>query len=206
MPVCAQQSYITKQRECAKKASGVEASVVSPRSFIMFAKEQGVMKRTLVIGSLIIALLSVVAAAQTSAVNAGAYVKSQQARKPQQASAPPAANLNPYSLDFKDQVVKQGSKPQRITLTNTGGKPLYINSIVIVDDNRDDFTMSGDTCTGSTIAPGKSCVIDVSFTPSATGNRKSTLTVTDNAVDSPQRAPLTGSGINSAAVPPSGKP
>ena len=144
------------------------------------------MKRTLVTGFLIAALLSVVALAQTN--------------------APPAASLNPYSLDFKDQVVKRHSKSQRITLTNTGGTPLYINSAAIVDDERDDFTLNGDTCTGRTIAPNKSCVLDVSFTPSATGKRKSTLTITDNAVDSPQRVPLTGNGINSADVPPSGKP
>jgi hypothetical protein len=145
------------------------------------------MKRTLVMGLSIIALFSLVAIAQTT-------------------GAPPGVALSPSSLDFKDQVVGKASKPQRVTLTNTGGKPLYINSVTIINDDSDDFLLGGDTCTGSTVAPGKSCVIDVSFTPSATGSRKSTLTITDNAVDSPQRVPLYGSGINSAAVPPSGKP
>ncbi|HST23645.1 MAG TPA: choice-of-anchor D domain-containing protein [Blastocatellia bacterium] len=145
------------------------------------------MKRTLVMGFSIIALLSLAAIAQTT-------------------GAPPSVTLSPSSIDFKDQVVGKASRPQRITLTNTGGKPLYINSVTIVDGESSDFALSGDTCTGSTIGPGKSCVIDVSFTPSATGSRKSTLTITDNAVDSPQRVPLYGSGINSAAVPPSGKP
>ena len=145
------------------------------------------MKRTLVMGFSIIALLSLAAIAQTT-------------------GAPPSVTLSPSSIDFKDQVVGKASRPQRITLTNTGGKPLYVNSVTIVDGESSDFGLSGDTCTGSTIGPGKSCVIDVSFTPSATGSRKSTLTITDNAVDSPQRVPLYGSGINSAAVPPSGKP
>lgn len=145
------------------------------------------MKRTLVMGFSIIALLSLAAIAQTT-------------------GAPPSVTLTPSSIDFKDQVVGKASRPQRITLTNTGGKPLYVNSVTIVDGESSDFALSGDTCTGSTIGPGKSCVIDVSFTPSATGSRKSTLTITDNAVDSPQRVPLYGSGINSAAVPPSGKP
>jgi hypothetical protein len=145
------------------------------------------MKRTLVMGFSIIALLSLAAIAQTT-------------------GAPPSVTLSPSSIDFKDQVVGKASRPQRITLTNTGGKPLYVNSVTIVDGESSDFALGGDTCTGSTIGPGKSCVIDVSFTPSATGSRKSTLTITDNAVDSPQRVPLYGSGINSAAVPPSGKP
>jgi len=155
------------------------------------------MKRTLVIGFSILTLLSLVAIAQTT----GSKTKEIQA-----SGAPPSVTLNPLNLDFKDQVVKSASKPQRITLTNGGGKPLYINSVTIVNDDTSDFSLSGDTCTGSTISPGKSCVIDVSFNPSATGSRKSTLTITDNAVDSPQRVPLYGNGINSAAVPPSGKP
>ena len=145
------------------------------------------MKRTLVMGFSIIALFSLVAIAQTT-------------------GTPPSVTLSPSNIDFKDQVVGKAGKPQRITLTNAGGKPLYVNSVTIVDGESSDFALSGDTCTGSTIGPGKSCVIDVSFTPSATGSRKSTLTITDNAVDSPQRVPLYGNGINSAAVPPSGKP
>jgi hypothetical protein len=142
-------------------------------------------------------LLSLVAFAQTT----GSKTKEAQA-----GGTPPSVTLSPLSLDFKDQVVKSASKSQRITLTNGGGKPLYINSVTIINDDSNDFSLSGDTCTGSTVAPGKSCVIDASFTPSATGSRKSTLTITDNAVDSPQRVPLYGNGINSASVPPSGKP
>lgn len=158
------------------------------------------MKRTLVAGFSIIALLSLVAVAQT------AGGKSKEFKEAQQGGAPPSVTLNPSGLDFKDQVVGSASKSQRITLTNTGGKPLYVNSVTIVGDESNDFALSGDSCTGSTVGPGKSCVIDVNFTPSATGSRKSTLTVTDNAVDSPQRVTLYGSGINSASVPPSGKP
>lgn len=154
------------------------------------------MKRTLVTGLSLIILLSLVAVARTTV----------EFRESQQGGAPPSVTLNPSSLDFKDQVVKSASKPQRITLTNTGGKPLYINSVTINNDDGNDFSLKGDTCTGNTIAPGKSCVIDVIFTPSVTGSQKTTLLVTDNAIDSPQRVPLYGNGINSAAVPPSGRP
>jgi hypothetical protein len=154
------------------------------------------MKRAMVKSLFIITLLSLVAVAQTEGG------KAKGVKKPDQAGAPPSASLNPYNLDFKDQVVKKISKPQRITLTNTGGKPLYIHSAAIVDDDRDDFALGGDTCTGNTIAPGKSCVMDVNFVPSVTGKRRSTLTVNDNALDSPQRVTLTGNGINSADVPP----
>jgi hypothetical protein len=117
-------------------------------------------------------------------------------------TAPPAVTLNPASIDFKEQVAKKASKPRRVTVTNTGGKELYINSAVVEGDNKDDFVVSHDTCTGSTIGVNKSCVIDIIFTPSVSEKRKALLTLTDNAMDSPQRVTLTGNGINSVAVPP----
>ena len=159
------------------------------------------MRRSVVFGLFILTLLASGVFAQTNQSKAKAAKDSGQQQAP-----PPAATINPASINFKDQVAKKSSKPQRITLTNTGGKGLYINSVAITGDDADDFALSGDSCTGNTIAPGKSCVMDVSFAPSAVGNRKSTLTITDNALDSPQRVPLSGSGINSADVPPSGKP
>lgn len=110
--------------------------------------------------------------------------------------------INPASLDFGDQVAKKASKPQRITLTNTGNSKLYINSVVIGGDHKDDFAITHDTCTGATIEANKSCVIDIAFAPKATERRKANVEITDNAVDSPQRVTLTGNGINSVDVPP----
>ena len=117
---------------------------------------------------------------------------------------PPAVKLEPSSIDFGDQVTKMPSKLQRITVTNTGVKKLYINSVVISGDERQDFAVVQDTCTGATIDSSKSCVVDVRFTPSATERRNAVIILTDNAVDSPQKVPLTGKGINSATVRPSG--
>jgi hypothetical protein len=157
------------------------------------------MRRAMTIG-LLVASLSIFAQGQATKNNPG------HPEKDEQEKTPPSVALNPISLDFGDQVIRRNSKPRRITVTNTGEKSLYINSAAITDDNRDDFVLHGDTCTGATIAANKSCVIDVIFSPAATGTRRSTLTLTDNAIDSPQRVTLSGSGINSAAVPPSGKP
>ena len=123
--------------------------------------------------------------------------------KPEQAS-PPAVRIDPGSIDFGDQVTKKPSKYQRITVTNTGGKKLYVNSVVVSGDDHQSFTLVGDTCTGSTIDPGKSCVVDICFTPSRTERHKAEVVFTDNSTDSPQKVPLIGRGINSADVPPGG--
>jgi hypothetical protein len=153
------------------------------------------MKRALVSGLIIVALSAIVLA-QTTKNNAGSEDKSEEQ------AAPPVASINPASIAFKDQVTKKASKPQRITITNTGRKELYINSAVLDGDNKEDFAFSKDTCTGTTIGISKSCIIDIVFTPAVTERRKAELTITDNATDSPQRVALTGNGINSVAVPP----
>ena len=123
--------------------------------------------------------------------------------KQRQPETPPTVNVTPTSLDFGEQVVKRASKPKRLTVTNTGGKALYINSVVVGGDNQQEFVVTHDTCTGANIAAQKSCVIDVVFTPAATDHRKATVTLTDNALDTPQNVQLSGDGINSVNVPPS---
>lgn len=152
------------------------------------------MKRALVLGVLIAALSMTVAAQKKN--------KASDNGKSEEQAAPPSVTINPGTVDFKDQVTKKASKPQRITVTNTGGKKLYINSMVVDGDNKEDFTISNDTCTGSTISANKSCIIDVVFTPAVTERRKAVVTITNNAADSPQKIVLTGNGINSADVRP----
>src|SRR5205807_2292335 len=87
------------------------------------------------------------------------------------------------------------SAPMTVTLTNTGTAALTINS----------FAASGDfaaTSTGAsacptspaTLAAGANCTINVTFTPTASGARTGTLSVTDNAGGSPQIMTLSGNG------------
>jgi trimeric autotransporter adhesin len=119
-----------------------------------------------------------------------------------QDKTPASVTITPGGLDFGDQVAKKPSNPQRLTITNTGEKDLYINSAAIAEGEKDDFNIVNDKCTGATVASNKSCIVDISFTPSVTGVRKSTLVLMDNAADSPQKVVLTGNGINSVRVRP----
>jgi hypothetical protein len=126
--------------------------------------------------------------------------KYQAGQKPE---IPASVSITPDNLDFGEQVTKKPGKPRRLTVTNTGGKKLYINSVVLGGDAQQDFTMSSDTCTGKEIEAGKSCVVDIIFNPAVNERRNATLTFTNNAIDSPQNIRVTGVGINSVAVPPS---
>jgi len=98
----------------------------------------------------------------------------------------PAAVLG-ASPDFAARLVGTSSGGQTNTLTNGGTVALSITSIVAAGD----FTQTNDC--GASLAAGTSCSITVTFTPTARGPRPGTLTVTDNAADSPQVATLGGS-------------
>ena len=119
-----------------------------------------------------------------------------------QTQSPPGVQLNPASLNFGKQVVRKPSVAKKITVTNVGGTPLYINNATIAGDNWKDFTLLKDGCSGKQVAPGRSCMITVRFTPARIEDRNATLTLTDNAPDSPQNVSLTGTGINSIDVVP----
>jgi hypothetical protein len=114
----------------------------------------------------------------------------------------PSVQLTPATVNFGKQVVRKPSPAKRITVTNVGGTPLYINSAVIAGDNWKDFTLLKDNCSGKQVAPGKSCLITVRFNPARIEDRNATLVLTDNAPDSPQNVSLKGTGINSIDVAP----
>jgi len=91
------------------------------------------------------------------------------------------------------------SAPIPVTLTNTGGAPLSITSITISSGNPGDFAQTNNC--GTTVAAGASCTINVTFTPTTTGSRISSVSVADNAVASPQTVSLSGTGSGFQVTP-----
>jgi trimeric autotransporter adhesin len=115
----------------------------------------------------------------------------------------PADVTTPPSLTFTTQTVGTTSAAQNITVSNaTGTAPLSIavNGIAIGGTNAGDFLISANNC-GTTVAIGASCMISVEFKPtSATPTaRSASLTVTDNAADSPRTVTLSGTAQPAAA-------
>ncbi|HET7100285.1 MAG TPA: choice-of-anchor D domain-containing protein, partial [Terriglobia bacterium] len=104
-------------------------------------------------------------------------------------ATPPVASLSPASLTFDSQAVGTTSLPQTVTLSNTGGSPLNLTGITTTGD----FAGSNDC--GASVAPGANCSISVAFTPQQTGTATGTLTVSDNAANSPQTVSLGGNGV-----------
>ncbi len=111
----------------------------------------------------------------------------------------PTVTVSPTSLVFGNVVLGATSVKKPVTLTNTGTSTLTITSITASGDFG--LTTSAKPC-GSTLAAGKSCTIDVTFTPSQTGTRTGTLTLTDNSPSSPQTVALSGTGAVQATLTP----
>ena len=94
-----------------------------------------------------------------------------------------------------------------ITITNhasanlTGGAAvLAITSVKLGGNNPGDFP-STTNCIGNNLSSGSSCTITVTLDPTANGGRSATITIVDNAPNSPQVITLSGVG-GSATAPP----
>ena len=108
----------------------------------------------------------------------------------------PVPLFNPSHLTFSDQTVGTSSAPQTVTLTNAGTADLSIIGIQASGDFGE--TNNCGPLLAPEPGPMSSCIITVSFLPTAAGVRVGSLSVTDNAANSPQAITLTGNAV----VPP----
>lgn len=101
------------------------------------------------------------------------------------------------AISFGAQAENTTSAAKSATLKNTGTTSMTISGITVTGN----FAKAGGTCT-STLAKGASCTILVTFTPLSLGALTGTLTVTDNAANSPQTSKLSGTGVAPVTVSP----
>jgi Abnormal spindle-like microcephaly-assoc'd, ASPM-SPD-2-Hydin/Beta-propeller repeat len=110
----------------------------------------------------------------------------------------PAAAVNPGALLFNSQGVGMTSPAQTVTVTNMGSAALSISNVAASGD----FSIQNGC--SSVAAAGGTCSIQVFFTPTATGNRTGTLTLTDNSAGSPHTISLAGAvGLVDVSFSPS---
>ena len=108
--------------------------------------------------------------------------------------APPGVSLLPTGgLSFVPTAVGQASAAQTVTLTNSGGAALTISSAAVSGD----FAVGTNTC-GTSVAAGATCMLQITFSPTAGGVRPGLLTLADSAGNSPQTLPLMGVGVDFA--------
>ena len=121
------------------------------------------------------------------------------------AAVGPAIAISPDPIVFAPQTAGTSSAPLYVSNTSDGDSPLVTSSIALSGPNASDFQLTltgvGQNCIGS-VAPETYCAFEVTFNPpaSATGTRTATLTLIDNAGDSPQVVPVSGTVAGSYAL------
>jgi hypothetical protein len=125
----------------------------------------------------------------------------------------PAIAVSPASLTFAGLPIGMTSPPQMLTVTNSGSAPLIISNINFTSDgipffgfdNPGDFAQTN-TCTAP-LAPGGTCQINVTFTPTASGTRGASVSIADNVPGSPQAfGDIEGTGQDFLVSPTPGIP
>ncbi len=101
---------------------------------------------------------------------------------------------NPFQLN--DQVVGQTGPPQALFVLNQGNDILSITSVSVTGPN---FSAKKEYCLN--VPPGYACFIYVTFHPVAAGLQTATLTLVDNAPNSPQSVTVEANGLAAYPVP-----
>ncbi len=107
------------------------------------------------------------------------------------------ATLAPASLTFANQVTGTTSSAQTVTLTNTGGTALEPASIAVDADFGET-----DDCQNAPVAPGSTCTIRVTFTPTNTGSVAGQLSLSVNVPGGGFTVALSGDRYSASAGKP----
>ena len=100
--------------------------------------------------------------------------------------------VSPSQLNFGSQKVGTKSKPQDVTVTNTGSVAVKITSVSFTGTDAYEFTQTN-TC-GTQIGPGSSCTISITFQPTATGTRSAAAQINGPPTIVWQGVSLVGTG------------
>jgi phospholipase C len=101
-----------------------------------------------------------------------------------------AVSLTPDFATLGPTAIGSSSAPTAFTLANNQGGVLSITSISLGGSDPGDFAKTSNC--GSSLAAHASCTVSVTFHPTVNAVRNATLTVVDNATNSPQTAGLSG--------------
>lgn len=105
----------------------------------------------------------------------------------------PQVSVSPSSLFFGSRTIGTQSGQQTVSITNTGGGPLVLDSIGITGGNAGSFAEVDDCPT--TLAIGASCSVRVDFDAATAGLGSASLTLNDNAPGGSQAVTLSGAGL-----------
>lgn len=118
------------------------------------------------------------------------------------ATAVPVARLSPTSLSLASTKQGMTSAAVSTTLTNNGPGSLTLSGLSMTGTHASDFAVDAgnSTCTTSTVlSVGGTCVVAVTFSPSAAGTRQGALHITHDGTGDTDVA-LSGTGLGVATT------
>jgi hypothetical protein len=108
----------------------------------------------------------------------------------------PAISVSPTGIGFGTQETGTQSTGEPVTVTNTGGGPLDVGDLSLAGSAADQYTITGDACSATTLVPGGQCQAEIAFAPTAEGSQSASLLVPSTAGNEQ----VTLSGIGRPAI------
>jgi hypothetical protein len=141
--------------------------------------------------------------ALASLVVAGGMVAGVACVKDKPAPANPGLVISPTTKDFGTQGIPGETAATTFTVTNNGPNASGMLAVTLEGTNADNFSAAPDNCSGTTLAVGKSCTVDVKFAPKAPPVQKDAELVAKSSVaaDGTVKATLTGTATETQPAP-----
>src|SRR4029077_17501619 len=108
--------------------------------------------------------------------------------------ADPQISYSPDQVNFANQRVATRSAAQAITITNTSSSSWTPFTRALHGTNPGDFAQDASGC-AQALAPGASCQLLLTFTPTTTGARTALVDVINPVTSTINQVPLNGTGI-----------
>ena len=110
---------------------------------------------------------------------------------------PPSLSVSPWSLTFGQQAPNTTSAPQTVTVLNTDDISVSVNQLSVDGP----YTQTGN-CLGTSLAPGSSCTISISYAPTTGGGLNGSVMISHSGRVSPTWVTLNGTPTPWADVTP----
>ena len=94
----------------------------------------------------------------------------------------PEIEVTPLTLDLGTVNTGSTSPAQAVTIQNLGDVSLSLSNISLSGTDAARFAISSNNC-GASLSAGASCTVQLTFTPTAAGNRSALLVITNNDSD-----------------------
>ncbi|MFC1684227.1 choice-of-anchor D domain-containing protein [Pseudomonadota bacterium] len=108
----------------------------------------------------------------------------------------PDIELALSSHDFGGVGVGSLSGAQTFDISNSGDADLVLGSITFSGTDTDDFSLLSDNCSSQTLAPGGSCSVEATFSPTSAGAKSAQLDIPSNDIYEPVASiAMSGAGV-----------